>query len=211
MPASTPLASRRSRRAPMLATESRAARCGPRPGRSPTRSCCSRARRRRKECKRPTDGMTLFYTDLDRTKVEVRRIHKMGRNAVDSNARCSSTTCSCRTRTGSARRARASSTSSTASTPSASWWRARRSASVATRCGGRRPMPASGSCSAADRAEPGHPASAGRELDLPRIRLLDGFCAPAGSTITAALRAEANAAKFLAGRAAFDAATRAVL
>lgn len=35
---------------------------------------------------RPTDGMTLFYTDLDRTKVEVRRIKKMGRNAVDSNA-----------------------------------------------------------------------------------------------------------------------------
>ncbi len=30
--------------------------------------------------------MTLFYTDLDRTKVEVRRIPKMGRAAVDSNA-----------------------------------------------------------------------------------------------------------------------------
>ena len=37
------------------------------------------------ECKRPTDGMTLFYADLDRTKIEVRRIPKMGRNAVDSN------------------------------------------------------------------------------------------------------------------------------
>ncbi len=36
--------------------------------------------------KRPTDGMTLFYTDLDRNKVEVRRIKKLGRNAVDSNA-----------------------------------------------------------------------------------------------------------------------------
>ncbi|RSY82019.1 acyl-CoA dehydrogenase [Sphingomonas koreensis] len=35
---------------------------------------------------RPTDGMSLFYTDLDRSKVEVRRIHKMGRNGVDSNA-----------------------------------------------------------------------------------------------------------------------------
>lgn len=35
---------------------------------------------------RPTHGLTLFYTDLDRTKIEVRRIHKMGRNAVDSNA-----------------------------------------------------------------------------------------------------------------------------
>ena len=33
-----------------------------------------------------TDGITLFFTDLDRTKVEVRRIPKHGRNAVDSNA-----------------------------------------------------------------------------------------------------------------------------
>jgi len=38
------------------------------------------------DAKRPTDGMTLFYTDLDRSKIEVRRIHKLGRNAVDSNA-----------------------------------------------------------------------------------------------------------------------------
>lgn len=38
------------------------------------------------ECKKATDGMTLFYTDLDRSKVEVRRIPKMGRAAVDSNA-----------------------------------------------------------------------------------------------------------------------------
>src|ERR1700757_1943503 len=34
---------------------------------------------------RPSQGMTLFYTDLDRSKVEVREIHKMGRAAVDSN------------------------------------------------------------------------------------------------------------------------------
>jgi acyl-CoA dehydrogenase len=33
-----------------------------------------------------TEGITLFYTDLDRTKVEVRRIPKHGRAAVDSNA-----------------------------------------------------------------------------------------------------------------------------
>ena len=37
------------------------------------------------DCKKPTDGMTLFYTDLDRSKIEVRRIPKMGRAAVDSN------------------------------------------------------------------------------------------------------------------------------
>ena len=40
----------------------------------------------RDQCKKPTDGMTLFYTDLDKTQIEVRRIPKMGRNAVDSNA-----------------------------------------------------------------------------------------------------------------------------
>ncbi len=40
----------------------------------------------RSECKRPTEGMTLFYADMDRSKIEVRRIEKMGRAAVDSNA-----------------------------------------------------------------------------------------------------------------------------
>ncbi len=34
---------------------------------------------------RPSLGITLFYTDLDRSKVEVREIAKMGRHAVDSN------------------------------------------------------------------------------------------------------------------------------
>lgn len=38
------------------------------------------------DCKRPTDGITLFYTDLNRDRIEVRRIPKMGRKAVDSNA-----------------------------------------------------------------------------------------------------------------------------
>ncbi|HEY5047740.1 MAG TPA: acyl-CoA dehydrogenase family protein [Rhizomicrobium sp.] len=37
------------------------------------------------DCRRASDGMTLLYADLDRTKIEVRRIAKMGRNAVDSN------------------------------------------------------------------------------------------------------------------------------
>ncbi len=32
-----------------------------------------------------TDGLTLFYTDFDRSKIEARLIHKMGRHAVDSN------------------------------------------------------------------------------------------------------------------------------
>jgi acyl-CoA dehydrogenase len=34
---------------------------------------------------KPTHGLTLFYTDLDRAHVEVREIEKMGRKAVDSN------------------------------------------------------------------------------------------------------------------------------
>ena len=34
---------------------------------------------------RPTEGLTLFYTTLDRTFVDVREIEKMGRKAVDSN------------------------------------------------------------------------------------------------------------------------------
>ncbi|MBL8360972.1 MAG: acyl-CoA/acyl-ACP dehydrogenase [Rubrivivax sp.] len=38
------------------------------------------------DCARPTDGITIFYTDLDRSRIEVRRIPKMGRKAVDSNA-----------------------------------------------------------------------------------------------------------------------------
>jgi acyl-CoA dehydrogenase len=34
---------------------------------------------------RRTDGLSLFYTDLDRRHVDVREIPKMGRSAVDSN------------------------------------------------------------------------------------------------------------------------------
>ena len=36
------------------------------------------------ECK-GTEGLTLFYTDLDRSKVEVREIEKLGRKCVDTN------------------------------------------------------------------------------------------------------------------------------
>jgi acyl-CoA dehydrogenase len=37
------------------------------------------------ECKKPADGLTLFYTDFDRKYVEVREIEKLGRKCVDSN------------------------------------------------------------------------------------------------------------------------------
>ncbi|MBN9675661.1 acyl-CoA dehydrogenase family protein [Salipiger bermudensis] len=38
------------------------------------------------DCNKPTDGMTLFYTDVDRDKIAITPIDKMGRNAVNSNA-----------------------------------------------------------------------------------------------------------------------------
>ena len=43
------------------------------------------ARTAPRDALRPARGLTLFYTDLDRARVEVREIEKMGRKAVDSN------------------------------------------------------------------------------------------------------------------------------
>lgn len=37
------------------------------------------------ETTKPIDGLSLFYTDLDRSKVEITEIEKMGRKCVDSN------------------------------------------------------------------------------------------------------------------------------
>ncbi|MDB5446266.1 MAG: acyl-CoA dehydrogenase [Phenylobacterium sp.] len=39
-----------------------------------------------KDPQKPSAGLSLFYTDLDRSRIEVQRIPKMGRKAVDSNA-----------------------------------------------------------------------------------------------------------------------------
>ena len=39
----------------------------------------------REQCAKPTLGLSLFYTDLDRRHCDVREIHKMGRASVDSN------------------------------------------------------------------------------------------------------------------------------
>ena len=38
------------------------------------------------QCTKPSGGMTLFYTKLDRSKIAVHEIPKMARKAVDSNA-----------------------------------------------------------------------------------------------------------------------------
>ncbi len=37
------------------------------------------------QVRQPTDGLSLFYTPLDRQAVEIREIDKLGRHAVDSN------------------------------------------------------------------------------------------------------------------------------
>jgi acyl-CoA dehydrogenase len=37
------------------------------------------------QVKRKTDGLSLFYTAIDRSQIEIRAIPKMGRHAVDSN------------------------------------------------------------------------------------------------------------------------------
>ena len=37
------------------------------------------------EVKRPTHGLSLFYADFDRTRIKVHEIEKMGRKAIDSN------------------------------------------------------------------------------------------------------------------------------
>jgi acyl-CoA dehydrogenase len=39
----------------------------------------------REQCKKATDGLSLFYTDFDRGAIEVREIEKMGRKAIDTN------------------------------------------------------------------------------------------------------------------------------
>lgn len=39
----------------------------------------------REQCERPFDGISLFFTNLDREFVQIREIQKMGRHAVDSN------------------------------------------------------------------------------------------------------------------------------
>ena len=41
---------------------------------------------RLEDCRKPTDGISIFYTDFDRAKIDVHKIPKMGRKAVDSNS-----------------------------------------------------------------------------------------------------------------------------
>ena len=159
---------------------------------------------------RPAAGLSLFYTALDRTHVEVREIAKLGRHAVDSNS-SSSTTCGCRERPHRrgrqglllpARRAQSGAHpgrggSGRDRTPSA------------RPCGTLRR--ASGSSSAGPSPQPGHPAPA-----RPQLRRAGGGLAHLLRAAWAYDRGlpcgtEANAAKYLAAEAAFTACERAVL
>ena len=163
------------------------------------------------DCKRPTDGITIFYTDLDRARSRSAASRRWAaRRWIPT--RSSSTACSFRRRTGSARRARASPTSSTASIPSASWSRSRRSASARTRCAARREY-------ARERVVFDRPIGQNQGIQHPlaerwmyleaawlmamRAAWLYDTGKPCG--------AEANGAKFLGARAGHDAAWQAVV
>ena len=65
------------------------------------------------EAKKPTHGLSLFYTDFDKQRVTVHEIEKMGRKPVDSNELFFENLRS-RWRIASAKRAAASNTSCTA-------------------------------------------------------------------------------------------------
>ncbi len=104
-------------------------------------------------------GLSLFYTDLDRSRIEVRAIHKHGRHAVDSNC-CSLTARGPRPiSSGSRAKVPANPAGRTRSAPDA-----RRRSGATRRCVGRRTR-ASGSSSTGPWPEPGHPAPARALLD----------------------------------------------
>jgi len=101
----------------------------------------------------PLDGMTLFFTDLDRTRITVREIDKLARPAVDSNELFID---NLEVRDGEVVGdvGKASATCSTASIPNAPWWawRASASASAAPPWTWPRGTPTSASCSTAPSA-----------------------------------------------------------
>ena len=141
------------------------------------------------EAPRPSAGMTLFYTDLDRGKVEVREIHKMGRAAVDSNMVFID---GLKVPAGGPhRRGRKRLPVHPARhEPGAHPDRRRSDGSRAGRARPRRAL-----CRRARRVrpsdwpEPGHPASAGRALDRTRSGRICWYCAPPPPTTGAMMPA----------------------
>ena len=69
------------------------------------------------DCKRPTDGITIFYTDLDRSRRSTSSASPRWAGRPSIPTQSSSTACLYRNRIGSARRARGSAISCTASIP----------------------------------------------------------------------------------------------
>ena len=85
-PASTRRASRRSQRKCPAATSWRGQKVWTSTAQVANKIMLLARTTRFEDCAKPTDGITIFYTDLDRSKIDVYLIAKMGRKAVDSNA-----------------------------------------------------------------------------------------------------------------------------
>ena len=163
------------------------------------------------EVKSPRGGLSLFYTDLDRSKIEVREIEKLGRKAVDSNELfIDGLRVPCRgphRRGGQGLRLHPARHQPGAHPARGGSHRARprrAQARGAVRERARRVRPA-------DRHEPGHPASAGGALDGARGREPDDAQGGLAVRPGAPCGAEANAAKYLGAEAGFRACETAVL
>ena len=165
---------------------------------------------KKEDGKRPTDGMTLFYTDLDRSKVEVRRIPKMGRAAVDSTP-FSLTTSLFPTRTVSARRAGVRILLDSLNPEQI--------LIAAEAIGLGRDALARGAKYARDRVVFGRPIGQNQGVQHPLAESWMALESAWWMTLRAAALydskqpcgAEANASKFLGARAAFDACTRSMM
>jgi acyl-CoA dehydrogenase len=70
-PASTPPDQDLRQEGATAATSSTARRCGPPPAQVASKIMLLTRTTKLEDCKRPTDGITIFYTDLDRSKIEV--------------------------------------------------------------------------------------------------------------------------------------------
>ena len=163
------------------------------------------------DCARPTDGITIFYTDLDRSKIEVRRIPKMGRKAVDSNAIfIDGLFIPESDRIGEEGKGFSYILHSlnperiliAVEAIGIGQDALRRATQI--RAGARRVR-------SADRPEPGHPASAGGKLDVSGVSLADGDARRLALRSRQALRRRSQRAKFLGARAGHDAAWQAIM
>ena len=163
------------------------------------------------DCARPTDGITIFYTDLDRSKIEVRLIPKMGRKAVDSNAIfIDGLFIPEADRIGDEGKGFSyildSLNPERVLVGAEAMGIGQDALRRATRYARERVV-----FDRPDRPEPGHPAPAGGELDVSRSRVVDGDARRVAVRHGKPCGAEANSAKFLGARAGHEAAWQAVV